>query len=342
MRENPRDARAPYYLGNLLYDRRRFTDAIALWEKSARLDPAFSIVWRNLGIGWFNIAGKPAKARAAYERAFKADPRDARLLFERDQLWKRMGESPARRLRALERHPALTSRRDDLSVELCALYNQAGAPEKALRLLETRQFQPWEGGEGQALAQYARAGLLLARAALDRGDARDARRRLESVLNPPENLGENWHPLTNGSEIWHWLGEACAMAGDAAAARKYWRQAAEFRGDFQEMSVRAFSEMTYFSALALRRLGREKEAADLLRGLLAHARALAKEQAKIDYFATSLPTMLLFEDDLQARQETKAAYMEAQALHGLGRTAEAKRLFAKAAGRDANFPWMMI
>ncbi|MDR0353270.1 MAG: DUF5107 domain-containing protein [Opitutaceae bacterium] len=339
MRENPRDARAPYYLGNLLYDRRRFADAIALWEKSARLDATFPTVWRNLGIGWFNISGKPAKARAAYERAFKAGPRDARLLFERDQLWKRMGASPARRLRELERHPALTRRRDDLSVELCALYNQTGAPEKALRILESRPFQPWEGGEGQALAHYARAGLLLARAALDRGDARGARRRLERVLAPPENLGETWHPLANGSEIWYWLGEACAMAGDAAAARKHWRQAAEFRGDFQEMSVRAFSEMTYFSALALRRLGREKEAADLLRGLLAHARALAGRQAKIDYFATSLPTMLLFEDDLQARQKTKAARMEALALHGLGRTAAAKRLCANMAGRDANFPW---
>ncbi len=156
-----RDARAPYYLGNLLYDRRRHDEAIRLWEKSARIDPNFSIVWRNLGIGYFNIFKKPAKARAAYDKAFKANPADARLLFERDQLWKRLGEKPAKRLRELEKHPALVRQRDDLSVELCALYNQTGRHDKALQLVASRQFQPWEGGEGGPLGQHVRAHLAL-------------------------------------------------------------------------------------------------------------------------------------------------------------------------------------
>src|SRR5208282_5105716 len=55
MRASPRDAKAPFYLGNLLYDRRHHAGAIMLSEKSAKLDPSFSIVWRNLGIGYFNI-----------------------------------------------------------------------------------------------------------------------------------------------------------------------------------------------------------------------------------------------------------------------------------------------
>ncbi len=126
MRANPSDAKAPYYLGNLFYDRRRHVEAIKLWEKSAKLDPDFSIVWRNLGIGYFNISKNPAKARAAYDKAFRANPADARLLFERDQLWKRLGEKPEKRLRELEKHPQLVSQRDDLSVEFCALLNQTG------------------------------------------------------------------------------------------------------------------------------------------------------------------------------------------------------------------------
>ncbi len=55
MQANLADARAPYYLGNLFYDRKRQAEAIQLWERSAKLDPGFSIVWRNLGIGRFNI-----------------------------------------------------------------------------------------------------------------------------------------------------------------------------------------------------------------------------------------------------------------------------------------------
>ena len=38
---NPTDPRAPYYLGNLLYDRRRHHEAIELWERSSHLDGDF-------------------------------------------------------------------------------------------------------------------------------------------------------------------------------------------------------------------------------------------------------------------------------------------------------------
>ena len=52
---HPDDARAAYYLGNFFYARRRHQEAIALWERAARLDPTFSTVWRNLGIAYFNV-----------------------------------------------------------------------------------------------------------------------------------------------------------------------------------------------------------------------------------------------------------------------------------------------
>jgi len=100
------------------------------------------------------------------------------------------------------------------------------------------------------------------------------------------------------------------------------------------MSVRAFSEMTYYSALAWEKLGQRAKAKKLLRELLAYARQLQKSEAKIDYFATSLPTMLLFDDDLQFRQETTALFLHAQARLGLGQTAKARRLLAIVLKRD--------
>jgi predicted Zn-dependent protease len=102
------------------------------------------------------------------------------------------------------------------------------------------------------------------------------------------------------------------------------------------MSVRAFSEMTYYSALALERLGRKSQAEQLLRELLAYARKLQKTEAKLDYFATSLPTMLLFEDDLQFRQETTALFLQAQAHLGLRRHNRAQSLLAAVLARDPN------
>ena len=39
------------------------------------------------------------------------------MLYERDQLWKRLGEKPAKRLHELEKYPEMVRQRDDLSVE---------------------------------------------------------------------------------------------------------------------------------------------------------------------------------------------------------------------------------
>jgi tetratricopeptide (TPR) repeat protein len=336
MRANTRDARAPYYLGNLFYDRRRYEEAIRLWERGTQLDSGFSIVWRNLGIGYFNVRKQTGKARAAYDLAIKVNPSDARLLYERDQLWKRIGEKPERRQRELTKRLDLVSQRDDLSIELCALYNQTGQHEKARELIAGRRFQPWEGGEGGPLGQHVRSHLALGRKALAASQFDQARALFESAMTSSHNLGEAPHLLANQSDIHYWLGCVHAGLGDQTSARRHWLAAANFKGDFQEMSVRAFSEMTYYSAQSLKRLGQHAKASALFRDLLAYGRSLQKKTAKIDYFATSLPAMLLFDDDLQLRQETTALFLQAQAQLGLGRKTIAERLLRTVLRRDPN------
>jgi tetratricopeptide (TPR) repeat protein len=289
------------------------------------------------------------------------NPCDARLLYERDQLWKRLGEKPAMRLRELEKHPDLIQRRDDLSVELCALLNQTGRHVEAMQLLARRNFQPWEGGEGGPLGQHVRTQLAFGHEALqsagssrrEEAQTKNSARRtphaesiqslltsaathFEKALTAPQNLGEAKHLLTNQSDIHYWLGCACEALREKQKAKQHWRIAANFKGDFQAMSVRAFSEMTYHSALAWEKLGQPAKAKKLLRGLLAYAQKLQKSEAKIDYFATSLPTMLIFDDDLQFRQETSALFLQAQAQLGLGRKMPAKKLLQKVLQRDPN------
>jgi tetratricopeptide (TPR) repeat protein len=325
----PQDARAPYYLGNLLYDRKRHRDAIQHWERAAELDPKFPTVWRNLGIAYFNVEHDPTKARNAFKQARKADPDDARILYEEDQLRKRLGDDPAERLTILEANRGLVARRDDISVELAAIYNQVGRPADALALLLSRQFQPWEGGEGLVLGEYVRAQVLLGRAALAKGDVCAAIEYFEAADRPPQSLNEARHLLANSSNIEFWLGEAWAAKGKLDNAKQHWERAVQQRGDFQQMQVRTVSEMTYWSALAMRRMEREEEAAALFREILEYATALERSVPKIDYFATSLPTMLLFDEDLKSRQNITATFLKAQALLGLGSQTEAQSALAE-------------
>jgi tetratricopeptide (TPR) repeat protein len=320
----PDDARAPYYLGNFLYDRQRHREAIAQWERAASLDPKFPTAWRNLGIAYFNVEHDGQKARQALYHARTCSPDDARILYEEDQLRKRLGDDPRDRLANMEAHRELVGRRDDLSVELAALYNQLDRPADAIALLLSRQFQPWEGGEGLVLGEFVRAQLQLGRGRLKAGDYPGAIRCFEAADHPPESLNEARHLLANSSNIQYWLGEGWAAAGDAARARTHWERAVRQRGDFQQMQVRGVSEMTYWSAMAMRKLGREAEAESLFGEILNYAEELEKQPPKIDYFATSLPTMLLFDEDLAKRQHVTATFLRAQALLGLGRNAEAR------------------
>jgi tetratricopeptide (TPR) repeat protein len=336
LRADPHDGRACYYLGNLLYDRRRHEEAIQFWIRSVKLESSFSVAWRNLGIGYYNVLGKTEKARIAYERAFRAEPSSARLLFERDQLWKRLKVSPKKRLKTLQQHMQLVVQRDDLSVELSALLNQTGQHAEALATLLGRHFQPWEGGEGLVLSQFVRSHLAIGRAALKNDEPHRAAEHFRAALSPPHSLGEARHLLARQSDIHYWLGNAMLALGEGDAARELWHKAATFQGDFQEMQTRQFSEKTYDAALAWRQLGRRAKAERLLRNLLAYARDLAVRPAEIDYFATSLPTMLLFDDDLQYRQRTAALFLQAQALLGLGETTKGRRLLYKVLARDPN------
>jgi tetratricopeptide (TPR) repeat protein len=258
------------------------------------------------------------------------------VLYERDQLWKRAGTSPHERLRELKRYPGLLGSRDDLAVELASLLNATDASEEALEILTTRKFQPWEGGEGLVLSQWNRANLTLGKKALARGDSSVALSFFKAALSPPANLGETTHPLANQSETFYWAGIACSRMGDADQANLWWRKAASRREDFQKMSVQPVSDTTYWSALALRCLGRAAEADALFLLIENHANTLENEKPKIDYFATSIPTMLLFQDDLVRRNLLEAKFLRAQAYLGLDRKTESLALLHSILEMDHN------
>jgi tetratricopeptide (TPR) repeat protein len=325
---NPADAGAAYALGNLLYDRRRHREAIARWEQSVAAEPGFSVAWRNLGIAYFNVLSDSRGALEAFERARRCAPADARLLYELDQLRKRTGVPLEERAKLLLEEHDLVDRRDDLSVELASLHISLGRPEEALRILRQRQFQPWEGGEGLVLSEYVRANVVLAQEALP-AQPQKALEFLQSASSPPRNLSEAKHLLMNLSMIDYWYGVTYAAMGNLEKAKNSWLRAARYTGDFQQMQVQPVSEMTCWSAMALQQLGREQEATDLFLKIEEYAFTLERQTPKIDYFATSLPAMLLFEVDLKERQTITARFLEAQAAFGLGQRQRAIELLAR-------------
>jgi tetratricopeptide (TPR) repeat protein len=322
------DRQAAYLLGNLMYDRRRYDEAVALWE---RAEPTNSIAQRNLGIAAFNFLHDPDKAKHHYDRAVEAAPNDGRLWYERDQLWKRIGVEPQTRLAELEQRTDIVASRDDLTIEFCTLLVSLGRANEAAEILENKVFQPWEGGEGMALGVFTRTQLALARSG-------PALPHIEFALCPPSNLGEARHLLANASDVWLSYGDALNQVGRTEEAMRWWNKAANFKGDFQGMAVQSFSEMTSYQIMALRQLGRMEEAERRLLDLEAYARTQLQTKAKVDYFATSLPTMLVFDDDLQLRQNIRAILILAQIAELRDDRDSAVRLVGEVLRSDPNHP----
>ncbi|HMP76992.1 MAG TPA: DUF5107 domain-containing protein [Kiritimatiellia bacterium] len=318
---NPTDALAAYALGNFWYARRRAEEAIARWEQCTRARPDFPTAWRNLGLAYANKRKDWSRAADALDRAFAADPSDARVLFELDQLDKETGVDPARRLARLDTHRARVLERDDLCVEYLHLLNLAGRAEEALDLLTTRVFQPWEGGEGKTTAQYLRSQFLLEERDEAGGNFAAALARLEQAGVLPPNLGEGRLGGASDHERHYRLGRLLRRMGRDAEAETHLEAATRVQGEpasamyYNDQPPESF----YFQGLAWRLRGDEARARAVFDKLVAYADAHIDDEIRMDYFAVSLPDFLVFDIDLTARNRRHCLFMRALGHAGAGR-----------------------
>ena len=322
------DARAHYYLGNLLYDKSRREEALEHWERACQIDPLFSVPWRNLGMACYNVQRQPVRAIECYEKACAANPSDARLLYELDQLRKRTRCAPEARLAELEKRRDLVDQRDDLTIELVTLYNLTGRSAKALSILRARRFHPWEGGEGLVSGQYVAAHLVLGVNALEHGQAASALNHFEAARQYPQNLGEGKHLFTPETYLDYFTGLALSITGRYDEARAAWRRASDTQRDTDMFA--------YYRALALRSLGDPAAADGLLQRLHEFASNRMHAEVKIDYFATSLPDFLLFEDDLEERNRIDCLLLRGLAGIGLGRSSDGAADLRQVLAMDPN------
>ena len=326
---NPSDARAPYYLGCLWYDRRQFAAAASLWEKSVQLDGSFPTVWRNLSLTYYNKSGDPAKARTCMEKAYALDESDARVLLELDQLYRKLNVGIEERLRFLDAHRETAFRRDDLYIEYVTLLNDLGRHQEAYDLIMAHTFHPWEGGEGKVTAQYTIALTQMGRLALEDGDAAHAKELLQKALQFPHNLGEGKLEGAKDNNIYYYLGLAERALGSAEQAEACLERAAA--GDEEPAGAMYYNDqpadLILYQGLANRALGREEQAASRFYKLISYGEKHYYDQVKIDYFAVSLPDLQLFDEDLSLRSRLHCEYLIALGSFGLGDAERARKCY---------------
>ena len=327
MELDPRDAHAPYYLANLLYDSQP-AEAVRLWERSREIDPKFSVLHRNLALAYAREEGGTAKAIASLEKAIATGNHPLHF-FELDQLYEQAGVKPEKRLEVLERNHAAVVQRDDALAREVTMKINMGKHDDAIALMTGRRFNVWEGGARFSVHDaWTDAHLLRGRDRLAAGRAQDALADFQVALEFPETL-QVARFKTGGRfpEARYWVGVALESLGQKSKAVGAWKDASAEIPQIGNDDILPTTDRTllvYYQAMALDKLGQSARAAGLYRSLVRAGDAALKEKPALDFFAK-------FGDRLSDNARmAQAHYLRGLGHSGLGDSAQAAREFEEA------------
>lgn len=314
--EHSESARAPYLLGCLYFDKRQYDLAKHYWELASQRNPAMPAVHRNLSLLYYNKVHDTEKALAEIELAFDLDKTDSRIFMELDQLYKKLERPAAERIQNYEAMPELIMQRDDLVLEHATLLNQLGRYEEAKAIIDNHIFHPWEGGEGKVSGQYQLSRLEMAKRDLS---TPEAIRLLEECLTFPHNLGEGKLYGAQDNDFYYYLGKAYQLQGNEERAREMWQQGTV--GPTEPAAALYYNdakpEKIFYAALCYRALGLEDKARGLFYRLLDYGKQHYHDEVVMDYFAVSLPDLLVWDEDLNIRNRRHCESMIALGNKGL-------------------------
>ena len=332
MKVNPRDARAPYYLGNLLFDWQP-DEAVKLWEASAALDPSFPIVQRNLGIAYSHRqkGNTLDKAIASLEKAVSLQRKYPIHFYELDQLYEAAGVPPEKRLALLEKNHSVVAKRDDALSREVALKVVMGKYDEAIQLMTGREYAVWEGGSLNVADYWTDAHLLRGRERMEAKQYSEALADFQAAIDVPSNLpSEGPGSGVRMAEVSYWTAVAQAAQGDQEKARQTWQKSASAdrlrrRWGAARTGVSEASVQAYYRALSLQKLGEQEKAKASFEGLVNESKqALEQDSAKIDYFAS------FGEQQSQRDRLALAHYVGGLGYLGLGDKAKAKEEMGEA------------
>jgi tetratricopeptide (TPR) repeat protein len=324
LKENPKDSKAFYYLGNLLFDHQP-EEAIKLWDKSVSLDGHFALSHRNLGLAYARVQNDVVRAINSMEKALAFAPSEPRLYCELDLLYEAGGVSLDKRLALLTENHEIVRKRDDALSREISLLVQSGDYDRALELLQTHHFHVWEGG-GRIHNVYVDAHLLRGLKSIASNDYESALKSFLSALEYPENL-EVGKPVRGGGEprIHYFVGLGHDGLGEKEKAREYYKKAVA-----QE---RAWSELSFYQGMSYQKLGQEKDAARLFSGLMKSAKERLNATADMDFFAK------FGERQSAANRRAQTHYLLGLSYLGSCNKAKAKSEFEKCLELNINHLW---
>jgi tetratricopeptide (TPR) repeat protein len=274
---HPDDAKAYYYMGNLLYDKQP-QKAIENWEMAVKYDPSLAIAWRNLGWGYYQYSHDLAKAINVYEKAFEIKKDDPIFYAELDPLYE-MNNSPIeKRAKLFESSNEIVKQRDDSFVREIIVLNLAGQSDKAVEYLSKSNFH-FREGSSRVRAITVDAHLLMGKKYLAEKKYELALEQFLLTVETPDNSQSG---LKTGDmrspQIYYYIGLAYEALGKKTNAKSYFTRSTD-------QSVRENNYIRYYQGLSFLKVGNKVEASEYFNTLISEGEKQIKQGSEIDFFA---------------------------------------------------------
>jgi tetratricopeptide (TPR) repeat protein len=332
MKVDPRDGRAPYLLGNLLYDWQPEV-AIRHWEQAAALEDDNAILYRNLALAYSRRGGEDSLTRAILqlEKAVSLDRKYPIHFSEVDDLYAAAGFAPDKRLALLEKNWESVTNRDDALSRAISLKIFAGKYDEAIRLLGSRTFAVWEGGTLNVADSWTDAHILRGKKLMAEGRNKEALADFQAAGRTPDNLPSESRSGNRAAEAAYWSGVAHSAMGNAAQARRDWETAAALPEE-SGSRARGAGAADYYRGLAMARLGKQQQARQVFQRMIDSA-APSLQQTPIDFFASF--------GEQQSRRLRRAAahYQSGLGYLGLDDSEKARQQFREALQASPDHIW---
>ena len=332
MKNNPNDEKAPYFLGNLLFDLQPGA-AIKEWEKSKDLGADFATVYRNLGVGYNMTYNDLKKSMAFYEKAVELNPSDSRVILELDDVYKKAQEPHAKRLAMLQKyHDNIIKSKYLLPLEReIELYTIMGQYDKALDMMRGYHFRRWEGG-ANVFTSFLDANLLRGMELMKVKQFDKALVYFNAATEFPENMeAAKRYASDRSCEVLYFLGNCYETMGKKKLANETYARAAAQRQYDGRWDI-----PMYYHAMALKKSGNVKEAESIFNGIIKNSELELSQigvTSEISFFAK------FGERGTDEVRKARARYMIGLGLFGLNQTDKAAAEFKLASELDINHIW---
>lgn len=325
---NANDAKAYYYMGNLLYDKQA-GKAIEYWEKAIKSDPSLAIAYRNLGWGYYRNYKDIPKAISAYEKAIANKNNDPVYYAELDPLYEMANVSIEKRLKLFASSHEVVKKQDDSSVREIKVLTLGGKADKAVEYLTDKYFSYREGSSVvRNITVDAR--LMLGKKYMEEKEYDEALKQfLEANVLGDDSQDDSRSGDMRTPQVEYFIGLAYNALGEKEKGKSY----------FQESVNKKIQESNYISfyqGQSYLKLGNKEKANELFNLLIKKGDEQINKRDDVDFFAK------FGESENKSVLISQAYLLKGLGYKGLGKLKEARENLDKAIEFSNSNLWAQV